>query len=699
MGSAGDSAGAGGSVDRAATAARCSLIAFRQRTSEVIGQQLRPLLGERVAIDCFSFEKGLPHLGGYDLVLVSSVELTSEVARHVQPGTDILLVRRTIRKDSWVELMALPPGTKAMLVNDDQESAADTVALLYELGAKHLELVPVYPQMPQPPCLEMAITPGEAHLVPPGVKKILDIGDRVVDGSTVVDILSKFGLFDEAANKMVSRYMSETIPRSPGMMAALGRLAEMRTQIEQVVSLVRDGVVAFDAEGRVTLLNRRAEAIVGRQAWAALGLPVGELLPGVELEEVLNQGVSVHDILVRQAGKNLVVSKAPLSREGNVVGGVITLREASEIEQLEARLRAELRGKGHVAKYSFTDIVGNSPAMRAVLEQARKMAAGSSAVLILGESGTGKELLAHAIHNASARRSFPFVPVNCAALPETLLESELFGYEEGAFTGARRGGKAGFFEEAHRGTIFLDEIGDMPLRLQARLLRVLQEKEIVRVGGTRVIPVDVRVIAASNRDLSRLVEEGQFRSDLYYRLNVLPLYVPPLRERKEDIILLAQHFLRARRSRMRLTEQVLQAFLRYHWPGNVRELENCIEYLINVVEGDPTIQDLPVHIRGSVARSASPGALVRDPQALALLQRLGEAEHGGRRLGRRSLARSGLGLSEHEVRVLLKKLESAGLVRIGRGRSGTHLTPAGKELLAVPPAGGTGAEGLTGGSR
>lgn len=459
-------------------------------------------------------------------------------------------------------------------------------------------------------------------------------------------------------------------------------LADMRTQLEHVLSLVRDGVVAFDGDGRVTLVNRRAEQIMGRQAISVLGTPVAEVIPEVDVADVLGQGMHVEDVVVRQAGKNLVVSKAPLEREGRVLGGVITLREASEIEKLETRLRAELRSKGHVARYTFADIVGESPAIRAVVRRAQKMAAGPGTVLILGESGTGKELLAQAIHNASPRRNFPFLAVNCAALPESLLESELFGYEEGAFTGARRGGKPGFFEEAHRGTIFLDEIGDMPPQLQARLLRVLQQKEVVRIGGTRVIPVDVRVIAASNRDLRQLVAQGLFRSDLYYRLNVLPLYVPPLRERKEDIASLVEYFLRAHKSALKITREIMDAFLRYDWPGNIRELENCIEYLVNVVEGDPSVTDLPEPIKATVLGAPTETALQADPRVIKVLGLLREAENSGRRLGRRSLAQSGPGLSEHELRVLLKQLARAGLVSIGRGRNGTRLTSVGREFLA-----------------
>ena len=669
---------------------RVALVALRQRTSEVIREQLLQFVGGRVALDCFSLETGLQPLRGYDLVLVSSVELTADAARCAEPGTDILVARRTIRKDSWVQLMALPAGTRAMLVNDDQESAADTIALIYELGAKHLDLTPVSPYLEHVPNLDMAITPGETQLVPPGVKRVIDIQDRVVDGGTVVDVLTKFGLFDEKANEVVSQYMADTIPRSPGLWAALGRLAEMRSRTELVLNLVQEAVVAFDAAGKVILFNRRAEQMLGQAAWSAMGKPVEDVACGLEVADVLSQQIAVHDVVARIAGKNLVVSKVPLLQDGVVAGGVVTFREVGEIEELEQRLRSELRSKGHSARYTFGDLVGHSPAIRKVIKRALKISAGTSAVLIQGESGTGKEIVAQAIHNASPRRHFPFVAVNCAALPESLLESELFGYEEGAFTGARKGGKAGFFEQAHRGTIFLDEIGDMPFKLQALLLRVLQEKEIVRVGATRVIPVDVRVIAASNQDLGELVRRGAFRPDLYYRLNVLPLRVPPLRERREDILPLAEYYLRARGSALRLSAEVRRALHEYDWPGNVRELENCIEYLVNVAEGDPTLADLS-EIIGQSARLGNEAESRHENlegRAVAVLKAMARAGDRGQRWGRRSLAAAVPGLSEHEVRLVLKSLARAGLVCIGRGRAGTQLTTAGLAAVREEAAGG-----------
>jgi len=259
---------------------------------------------------------------------------------------------------------------------------------------------------------------------------------------------------------------------------------------------------------------------------------------------------------------------------------MIELKKEGNFRQMEEKIRQKLLAQGLVSKYSFADICGESQLLRETIGQAQKYAKSQSTVLITGESGTGKELFAQSMHNESHRKDGPFVAINCAALPETLLESELFGYEEGAFTGARRGGKLGLFEVAHGGTIFLDEIGELGSQLQARLLRVIQQKQVMRVGGEKVVQVDVRVLTATNRNLYEAVQKGLFREDLFYRLNVLPLKVPSLRKRPEDIPVLFRHFL-ARRGWENVPDSVPEALFekmkRYSWPGNVRELENFAE--------------------------------------------------------------------------------------------------------------------------
>jgi transcriptional regulator, propionate catabolism operon regulatory protein len=290
-------------------------------------------------------------------------------------------------------------------------------------------------------------------------------------------------------------------------------------------------------------------------------------------------------------GVSYVVHRGPLVDNGVTTGTVLTFQESRAVERLDRTLRSRQRAQQFVARYRLDDLVGTCPAIERVRQLVQRYARSDATVLIRGESGTGKEMVAQSLHQLSARRDFPFVALNCGAFPEALLESELFGYEEGAFTGARRGGKAGLIEAAHRGTLFLDEIGEMPLPLQSRLLRVLQEREVVRLGSTEPTRIDVRIVAATHRALTTAVEEGEFRTDLYYRLNILNIALPPLRERSTDIMPLAAELLcQAARREPRLTARIHQtgdalevlapvseSLGRHSWPGNVRELQNVIE--------------------------------------------------------------------------------------------------------------------------
>jgi transcriptional regulator with PAS, ATPase and Fis domain len=270
------------------------------------------------------------------------------------------------------------------------------------------------------------------------------------------------------------------------------------------------------------------------------------------------------------------VSNIPVERDGRLVGVVNTFEDISKIQNLEQNIRKQLHEKGLKAKYKFDDILTQNESMLSVKKLAASYASTDLSILLEGESGTGKELFAQSIHNASNRRKGPFVAVNCAAISENLLESELFGYEPGAFTGASKTGKPGLFVLAHRGTIFLDEIGEMPIQLQTRLLRVLQEKEVMRVGGSRNIPVDTRVVSASNHNLLDMTGSGDFRGDLYYRLNVLNITLPALRYRKDDIELLCRHFLEECKPPVgnELLDRLMPTMAAYEWPGNIRELQN-----------------------------------------------------------------------------------------------------------------------------
>lgn len=392
------------------------------------------------------------------------------------------------------------------------------------------------------------------------------------------------------ANTAINRGIrSLVVPSSPeAIVEALQRAQEISAvyeeeklrqhHLETIISYVFNGVIATDQAGKVTVFNNLAAKMLGVH-WESVR---GEYLHNVQfpqIKKLLGDGSEAREKIVSLGRSQLVVNRIKLKGQGD--GAVITFQEVDEVMQQNAILRSELYKRRFYAKYTFDDIRCASGAMQGVIAMAKKYAQSDSNVLVTGESGTGKELMAQSIHSASARQAKPFIAVNCAALPENLLESELFGYEEGAFTGAKKGGKPGLFEMAHGGTVFLDEIGDLPLALQARLLRVLQEKEVMRIGGDRIVPVDVRVISATNKDLIKSMQQGNFRVDLFYRLNILQIHVPPLRERKDDIPLLVQRFLAKNGAQGEVVdEKLMQVFTRYDWPGNVRELENVVERLV-----------------------------------------------------------------------------------------------------------------------
>ena len=359
-----------------------------------------------------------------------------------------------------------------------------------------------------------------------------------------------------------------------------------RSLLEAVIESTADAISVADESGNTIIVNPAYTRITGLPPSAVLHKPVTvDIAEGESMHlQVLRTGKAVKNIRMKvgPARKEVIVNVAPIVIEGAVRGSVGVIHDISEIIGLTEELASVRKLIRHLhADYTWDDIVGSSPLLRAAKELARRAAGTPATVLLLGESGTGKELFAHAIHNASRRSAGRFVRVNCAALPEALLESELFGYEEGAFTGAMRGGKRGLFEEAVRGTIFLDEIGDVSPTIQTKLLRVLQEKEIRKVGGTSSVPVDVRVIAATNANLERKIREGSFREDLYYRLNVLPIQIPPLRSIREDLPAIAGHLLgklnqEYGREVESLSSGAMEALREHHWPGNVRELASVI---------------------------------------------------------------------------------------------------------------------------
>lgn len=358
-------------------------------------------------------------------------------------------------------------------------------------------------------------------------------------------------------------------------------MVKERYQVDAIVNSTHDGVIAVDRIGTIRLVNEHAKTILGVEG-EMKGRNITEFIPQSDMLRVLETGKVERGDLAAVGGRQIVINRTPVIVKGKIVGAVSNFKEITDIQKVELQLRKKLHQTGLEAKYRLNDIVGETSEILEAKELADKFAETESTVLITGESGTGKELFAQGIHAASHRSLGPFVAVNCAVLPENLLESEMFGYEKGTFTGALKEGKPGLFELAHGGTLFLDEIGEIPLRIQALLLRVLQERTIRRVGGERIIPVDVRIITATNRNLEEEVEKKQFRSDLFYRLNILALELPPLRERSADISMLVAAFVnefneKRKTKIIHVEKELIQLFQKYDWPGNIRELRNTIE--------------------------------------------------------------------------------------------------------------------------
>ena len=361
-----------------------------------------------------------------------------------------------------------------------------------------------------------------------------------------------------------------------------------REKLEAILRSVHDGIIYIDANATVEEFNPAAETILGLKASDTLNQPIAKVIPNSGLERVFHSKKSQYNQLLKVGNTQILSNRIAVFNQGKIIGAVASFQDVKSIRKAEQSLRLNNFANGLVAKHSLDNFIGENSKIKTLLNRAKHFANTDAGILIQGATGTGKELIAQGIHLASKRASGPFVAINCASIPESLLESTLFGYDEGAFTGATKSGKTGLFELADKGSIFLDEIGELPFSLQGRLLRVLQERQIMRLGSNTLLNIDVRVIAATNRNLLEMISQKSFKDDLYYRLNVLNLSLPSLYERTEDIPLFINHFFRRhklpREQYSTLISHTMPALLSYSWPGNIRELENLIERVATLLK-------------------------------------------------------------------------------------------------------------------
>ncbi len=413
----------------------------------------------------------------------------------------------------------------------------------------------------------------------------------VIGSSLVCDLAEELNLttvFIYSKNSLTN-----ALQRAVELQESIEKEQERNQQLSLILNLIPSGIIAINRHREITLYNDSAAKLTGVPVTDAVGKNIVDVLPNTRLPEVMASGkVEKNQLQIMPNSTEILTNRAPIWVKDHVKGALATFNATDEITKAERKIRLNLHKKGLVARRTFDDLVGSSKVISEARRLAKIYAKEDATVLLTGETGTGKELFAQSIHNWSGRKGEPFVAINCAALSEDLLESELFGYEEGAFTGARKGGKPGLLELGHRGTVFLDEIGRISDKVQSRLLRVLEEKEIMRVGSDKVIPVDIRVIAASNVSLEQEIEKGRLRKDLYYRLNVMHISIPPLRERKEDLPEILQVILKQEgkahlyKTYHRQFHAALERLKDYDWPGNVREFRNVIQRLCLVFTND-----------------------------------------------------------------------------------------------------------------
>ncbi|QRG68022.1 sigma 54-interacting transcriptional regulator [Brevibacillus choshinensis] len=663
------------------------LIAKGTDTLEFLLQELKAYFEPYCRVIGFASHQYIPdlHEAAHVFLTTKSPELFTIARQAVADAVPITVLNRYFELRKLKALMQIPPGTTVPVMNNSPVTAQEVIENLKEANVDHLNYIPFHPDCTfDDPSLQYAVIMSIPDVPPPPHLELIDLGFRKIHIHDLIDVGRKVGVPVEWERNYLSAFIAEMSELSKLLGTSYAEVQKLNSQLQSTFQAVRDPVIACNQEGQITFINDVAIELFCPHADSVVGQPYTVLMEHSFLTPFFEH-VGQEDTLVTLAHKQFIVSSQSIRRRHERLGFVCTLKDVTELQ----RLRTQLVQRGHTATYSFADIKGKSGPIQKAMEISKKMAKNNQTILLLGENGTGKELFAHAIHQHSLRKNGPFVAINCASLPENLLESELFGYEEGAFTGARKGGKPGLFEQADGGTIFLDEIGDISSAIQVKLLRVLQEKQVIRVGGTGILSVDCRVIAATNRDLEAAVEQGQFREDLFYRLAVLPIEIPSLRERISDLPLLIEDHLTSQGVRKTWSADVMELLISHDWPGNIRELKNVVDYALAVSEKPViTIDDLPKRLTDRLAQKSLGAASAfrgTDERDVDLLLCLYQFYVTNRPVGRYQLAHApalrSKGWTESALRGKLKQLEERGLVRSGTTRQGTTITPDGIDML------------------
>ncbi|CEO34511.1 sigma-54 dependent transcriptional regulator [[Clostridium] sordellii] len=665
------------------------IISLGKETGKSLKIQLESILEKNIIIYYFSIDDKNLDLSDSDLIVFSSADVANLFFSKNNIFKKYIIVKRVIQHELLDKLFTLKKGTNVLLVNDTKHTCEVAIKQLIAHGVDHLIYHPYYPGIDSYEIQRIAITPGEEEFVPTGVSEIINIGTREIDIVSIMEIIMYLDDLEIYQDLLSSYFYRKIVTQYKKYVNISNKSIKLTRILKDIIDNSEEGIIYVNTKNEVLVYNKVSMKILGFSE-DITGKNIYDMFPNINNELTL-----IND-------NEIFISNKKIYSKNELMGYTIILETSSIIDKLDEERRRKKKQNVNSARYTFEDMIGNNQRVLKMINLSKKISKSNSTVLIQGESGTGKEILAQAIHNESTRKNNKFIAINFSALSENLLESELFGYEEGAFTGAKKGGKIGLFKKAHKGTIFLDEIGDAPYHFQTRLLRVLQEREITPVGSCDPIPIDVRVIAATNKDLLEEVKANRFREDLFYRINVMPLYTISLRDRKDDIELLIKYYLRKHKVftpiNTFLDEKVIDYLKEYNWPGNIRELVNIVEFLVNIKEDKTKIkfEDLPLYmLKNLVYKESTTNSNMRIEEGnknnkfkmtlsdneIWVLNKIYLNDGIGRRALCKMSKEECLDLGEGQIRGILNKLKESEYIEVNKGIKGTKISEKGINLI------------------
>lgn len=661
---------------------KLSVISKNYWSSDFLKLQINEIFNNLFHITCHSPDTN-PIMPVYDadMILLHEPSVLIEMQNYIKCNCPVILMRRTITAKALEKLKKIPPNSSAIVVNLNDYMAKETLTNIYQLGIKHITLSTWSPSQSELPDSDYIITPRNYNFLPNSKAQKIIIGSRILTADIIMDVLSYFNVDLEIADNIIKKHMIKAPSFFHGINYLLENNRFMSVQWDILFNKINKGIAVVNKDNVITSMNNLFSQYINTNNKLSLN-DLSSLHK--DFSVIINSG-DLNNELIHINNKKFVLNTNKMNNKSHYLGKIITIEPYNQIQSIQESVHKKIVGNKNVAKYHFEDIISKDKFMNRCIDVGKRIANSTSPILIYGESGTGKELMASSIHNYSNRNNKPYVAVNCAGIPNELLESEFFGYQDGAFTGAKRGGSIGLFEKANGGTIFLDEISEIPYNLQARLLRVLQEKEIRKIGSNYNISIDVRIISASNKNLYELVENNIFRKDLYYRLNTFQITLPPLHKRKNDIPLLCDHYLNLISPGRKITKEFYAFASKYHWPGNIRELKNLIEFMSIISDSDIGVKNLPDYMKNLKLLDSMNYDKDIPFKEILMIKSIDYCTKENLNTGRRSLTEyfsdNYYPISEIETRKIISILQEKGLIIVNKGRSGCSLTKEGLNII------------------